>query len=174
MFSRFEELANQKRSLEMEEAELAVQRNAIVAEKDKVSRQLRRLDKKQELVNQEECVKKQRMILEIEKKKLREDIAELDQLKDMLEHKKKDTTTGFSELAESNKELKSLKSNQMASGDLHRDGRSHIVSKQSGRSKVVGSKMDSKQAAAEHPGTEEAFSAKHLKPQMMPGLRHPV
>jgi hypothetical protein len=33
----------------------------------------------------------------------------------MLEQKRKDTHTGFSDLAESNKELKSLKS-----GDLHR------------------------------------------------------
>ena len=35
---------------------------------------LQRLDKKQELVEKEEQVKKQRMILEIEKKKLRDDI----------------------------------------------------------------------------------------------------
>lgn len=56
------------------------------------------------------------MILEIEKKKLREDIDELDKLKDMLEKKKNDTHVGFSELAESNKDLKSLKS-----GDIHVD-----------------------------------------------------
>ena len=35
---------------------------------------LQRLDKKQELSEKEELVKKQRMILEIEKKKLRDDI----------------------------------------------------------------------------------------------------
>jgi len=46
VFSRFEELAHQKRSLEMEEAELSRQRNTIVAEKDKVTRQLQRLDRK--------------------------------------------------------------------------------------------------------------------------------
>jgi hypothetical protein len=39
---------------------------------------LKRLDKKEELATQEEQVRKQRMILEIEKKKLREDISELD------------------------------------------------------------------------------------------------
>lgn len=68
-------------------------------------------------------VKKQRMVLEIEKKTLRDDIAELDNLKLMLEQKKTDTATGFSELAESNKELRSLKS-----GDLHRE-RSKLLSK---------------------------------------------
>ena len=113
------------------------------------------------------------MILEIEKKKLREDIAELDQLKHMLEHRKKDTTTGFSELAESNKELRSLKS-----GDLHRE-RSLMMSKQSGRSKILESKAGSGtthtgQAVTVGANTEENFSAKHLKPQMMAGLRHPV
>ena len=46
----------------------------IVAEKDKVTRQLKRLDKREELLAQEEQVRKQRLILEIEKKKLREDI----------------------------------------------------------------------------------------------------
>ena len=50
----------------------------IVAEKDKVTRQLKRLDKREELLAQEEQVRKQRLILEIEKKKLREDIQELD------------------------------------------------------------------------------------------------
>ena len=64
---------------------------------------------------QEELVRKQRLILEVEKKRLREDINELDQHKQMLEQKKKETHTGFSDLAESNKELRSLKS-----GDLHR------------------------------------------------------
>ena len=82
-------------------------------------------------------MKKQRMILEIEKKTLREDIGELDSLKEMLEQRKKDTNTGFSELAESNKELRSLKS-----GDLHRE-RSLMLSKQSGRSKILGPKVDS-------------------------------
>ena len=106
------------------------------------------------------------MILEIEKKKLREDIAELDQLKDMLEHRKKDTTTGFSELAESNKELRSLKS-----GDLHRE-RSLMMSKQSGRSRILDSKGGSRPAIGAN--TEENFSAKHLKPQTMVGLRHPA
>ena len=61
-----------------EEQELARKRKDIVAEKDKVSKQLKRLDKKEELATQEEQVRKQRMILEIEKKKLREDISELD------------------------------------------------------------------------------------------------
>lgn len=61
-----------------EEQELARRRKDIVAEKDKVSKQLKRLDKKEELATQEEQVRKQRMILEIEKKKLREDISELD------------------------------------------------------------------------------------------------
>ena len=49
------------------------------------------------------------MILEIQKKKLREDIDELDNLKNMLQERKKDNS-GFSELAESNKEMKSLRS----------------------------------------------------------------
>ena len=69
-------------------------------------------------------MRKQRLILEIEKRRLREDISELDNLKKMLELKKKDTHTGFSDLAESNKELRSLKS-----GDLYRG-----ISRQSGRS----------------------------------------
>ena len=81
-------------------------------------------------------MKKQRMILEIEKKTLREDIGELDSLKEMLEQRKKDTNTGFSELAESNKELRSLKS-----GDLVKD-RSFLVKRQSKRSgNEDGSKM---------------------------------
>ena len=45
------------------------------------------------------------MILEIEKRKYREDIEELDRLKNMLEKKKQETYTGFSELAESNKDM---------------------------------------------------------------------
>ena len=53
---------------------MANQRKMIVAEKDKVTRQLKRLDKREELLAQEEQVRKQRLILEIEKKKLREDI----------------------------------------------------------------------------------------------------
>jgi len=53
------------------------------------------------------------MILEIEKSKLREDIGELDKLKEMLENKKGDTMVGFSELAESNKEMRSLKSSDV-------------------------------------------------------------
>jgi len=40
----------------------------------------------------------------------------LDDLKNMLEQKKKDNLVGFSDLAESNKEMRSLKS-----GDLHKD-----------------------------------------------------
>lgn len=98
-------------------------------EKDRITKQLKRIDKKQELDRQEEHVKKQRLVLEIEKKALREDIGELDALKRMLEEKRKDTTVGFSELAESNKEMKSLKS-----GELHRE-RSLMFSKQSMRSK---------------------------------------
>lgn len=64
---------------------------AIVEERDKVTRQLKRLERKEELIQREDQVKKQRLILEIEKKRLREDIAELDSLKMMLEGKKKDT-----------------------------------------------------------------------------------
>lgn len=60
-------------------------------ERDKVTRQLKRLERKEELIQREDQVKKQRLILEIEKKRLREDIAELDSLKVMLEGKKKDT-----------------------------------------------------------------------------------
>ena len=60
-------------------------------ERDKVTRQLKRLERKEELIQREDQVKKQRLILEIEKKRLREDIAELDSLKFMLEGKKKDT-----------------------------------------------------------------------------------
>ena len=55
-------------------------------------------------------MRKQRLILEIEKRKYREDIDELDKLKNMLEKKKQETNTGFSELAESNKDMQSLKS----------------------------------------------------------------
>jgi hypothetical protein len=62
-----------------------------VEERDKVTRQLKRLERKEELIQREDQVKKQRLILEIEKKRLREDIAELDSLKMMLEGKKKDT-----------------------------------------------------------------------------------
>ena len=97
---------------------------------------MQRLDKKQELTAQEEQVKKHRMVLEIEKKKFREDIDELDKLKDMLEKRKQETFTGFSELAESNKDMKSLKS-----GDLVKD-RSFLVKRQSKRSgNEDGSKM---------------------------------
>ena len=71
------------------------------------------------------------MVLEIEKKKLREEIAELDDLKLMLETKKKDTQTGFDELAESNKEIRSFKS-----GELYRD-RSIGYSRASCRSKYL-------------------------------------
>ena len=79
---------------------------------------INRLDRKQELEKQEENVKRQRMILEIEKSKLREDIGELDKLKEMLENKKGDTMVGFSELAESNKEMRSLKSSDVNSTRL--------------------------------------------------------
>ena len=51
------------------------------------------------ILEREEMVKKQRMVLEIEKKKLRDEIQELDDLKAMLENKKKDTQSGFDELA---------------------------------------------------------------------------
>lgn len=77
-------------------------------------------------------VKKQRMVLEIEKNKLREEIAELDDLKSMLEEKKKDTHTGFDELAESNKELRSMKS-----GDLYRERSMNMFSRASQRSKQL-------------------------------------
>ena len=83
-------------------------------------------------------MKKQRMILEIEKKKLRDDINELDELKNMLEQKKKDNLVGFSDLAESNKEMRSLKS-----GDLHKD-RQFMLSKQSLRSRRFEFNKDSK------------------------------
>lgn len=43
-----------------------------------MTRQLRRLERKEELVAREDQIKKQRLILELEKKRLREDIAELD------------------------------------------------------------------------------------------------
>ena len=46
---------------------------------------MKRLETKEEIYAREEMVKKQRMVLEIEKKKLREEIAELDDLKSMLE-----------------------------------------------------------------------------------------
>jgi len=111
-------------------------------------------------------VKKQRMILEIEKKTLREDIGELDSLKEMLEQRKKDTNTGFRELAESNKELRSLKS-----GDLHRE-RSLMLSKQSGRSKILGSKVETGQPIGTN--TEENFASKHLKSSLTAGLQYPV
>jgi hypothetical protein len=100
-------------------------------EKDRVTKQLKRLETKEEIVAREEQVKKQRMILEIEKKKLREEMNELDDLKYMLEKRKGDTKSGFHELAESNKELVSLKS-----GDLFRD-RSNAFSRASQRSKVM-------------------------------------
>lgn len=47
-----------KQILDVEESELANQRKQIVAEKDKVTRQLNRLDKKEELIAQEEQVRK--------------------------------------------------------------------------------------------------------------------
>jgi hypothetical protein len=72
------------------------------------------------------------MILEIEKKKLREEMAELDGLKQMLETKKNDTATGFHELAESNKEMRSFKS-----GELYRDRSMHGYSRASCRSKYL-------------------------------------
>lgn len=78
------------------------------------------------------------MILEIEKKKLRDDIQELDDLKNMLEQKKKDNLVGFSDLAESNKEMRSLKS-----GDLHKD-RQFMLSKQSLRSRKFEFNKDTK------------------------------
>mmetsp|Transcript_30575 Transcript_30575/g.46885 ORF Transcript_30575/g.46885 Transcript_30575/m.46885 type:complete len:102 (-) Transcript_30575:1279-1584(-) len=97
------------------------------------------------------------MILEIEKKKLREDIAELDQLKFMLEKKKKDTNTGFSDLAESNKEMRSLKS-----GDLHRET-SLMMSKQSSRSKQLGASfVDFKQQVQGQLGGERPKNARPM------------
>jgi hypothetical protein len=47
-----------KQNLDLEESELANQRKRIVAEKDKVTRQLKRLDKKEELIAKEEQVRK--------------------------------------------------------------------------------------------------------------------
>ena len=73
-FSRYEELAHQKRTLEIEEVELTKQRKQVLLEKDRVTRQLRRLETREELIAREDQVKKQRLILEIEKKKLREEI----------------------------------------------------------------------------------------------------
>lgn len=58
MPSKFEELTKQAFLLKEEESVLSKQRKAVVAEKDKVSRQLRRLDKKEELAAQEEQVRK--------------------------------------------------------------------------------------------------------------------
>jgi len=63
----------------------------------------------------------------------------------MLEQKKKDTHTGFSELAESNKELKSFKS-----GDLHRG-----ISRGSGRPMI---NVDTKIAYVSASHTEETNS----------------
>ena len=58
MPSKFEELTKQAFLLKEEESVLSKQRKAVVAEKDKVSRQLRRLDKKEEFAAQEEQVRK--------------------------------------------------------------------------------------------------------------------
>ena len=58
MPSKFEELTKQAFLLKEEESVLSKQRKAVVAVKDKVSRQLRRLDKKEELAAQEEQVRK--------------------------------------------------------------------------------------------------------------------
>lgn len=114
--AKFNELQKQKLQLEQEENELAQHRKQVQSEKDRIHKQLKRLDKKQELSKQEEIVRKQRMILEIQKRKYREDIDELDKLKDMLEKRKQETNTGFSELAESNKDIKSLKSGSNLGG----------------------------------------------------------
>ena len=108
--AKFNELQKQKLQLEQEEKELAAHRQQITGEKDRIQRQLKRLDKKMELNQQEEIVRKQRLILEIEKRKYREDMDELDKLRQMLEAKKQETFTGFSELAESNKDMTSLRS----------------------------------------------------------------
>jgi hypothetical protein len=128
---RFDELSRQKALLDREEAELNGQRRDVQREKDRIARTLKRIDRKQDLEDREETVKKQRMILEIEKKQLREDIGELDQLKRVLEGRRREAHVGFSDLAESNKDMKSLKS-----GDLHRERSQLLFSKQSMRSKV--------------------------------------
>jgi len=47
-----------------------------------------------------------------------------------------------------------------------------MMSKQSGRSRILDSKGGSRPAIG--PNTEENFSAKHLKPQAVVGLRHPA
>jgi hypothetical protein len=57
------------------------------------------MEQKEKLVEREERVKNQRQQLEEERKLLFDEIKELDNLKNMLETKKKDTMTGFDELA---------------------------------------------------------------------------
>jgi hypothetical protein len=71
----------------------------------------------------------------------------------MLELKKKDTNTGFSELAESNKEFYSLKS-----GNLHRET-IRMKSKQSDRSKILSSKNESRAFGF---NTQENFNDKSM------------
>lgn len=62
-------------------------------------------------------MKQQRAQLEADKQVLIDEIQELDQLKNMLMQKKQDTTTGFKELAESNKEVISIKSGEFFNRD---------------------------------------------------------
>lgn len=124
----FEDLSHQIRQLDQEEEEINNQRKLILQEKDRIAKQLRRLEAKERIAEREVQMRKQRELLEIEKKKLQEDIAELDELKEMLESKKNDTKTGFDDLAESNKEMRSMKS-----GDLY--GR-EAYSRASQRSKL--------------------------------------
>lgn len=72
----------------MEERELSRHKKDVLKEKDKLTKQIRRLNHKKELKQKEDKVKNQRMILEIEKKKLRDDIEELDHLKGQLATRK--------------------------------------------------------------------------------------
>ena len=57
-------------------------------------------------------------MLEIQKRKIRDEIKELDDLKKMLQDKRGDYTSGFDELAESNKDLKG----RMSSGEREAEG----------------------------------------------------
>ena len=47
-----------------------------------------------------------------------------------------------------------------------------MLSKQSGRSKIVGSKAEAGQAIGNN--TQENFAAKLAKPSLLPGLQHPA
>lgn len=154
--SRFDELSMQMKNLEIEENEINNQRKKILIEKEKIARILKKVDAKEKFFEREDKVRQQREALDMEKEKLKEEIAELDNLKNILVSKKNETHTGFEELAESNKEVISMKS-----GDLLSKERSGL-SRGSQRSKFL-VRTTIMQSSGTGSGTVNGLNLKHIE-----------